>query len=100
MERLMTESLAEALATRTTEKVREVFNASWNTVLNEFVSTRKSNEALTNKLNVLTEKLGEQNQNLVEALAKLNATLNSIREQQRQASQILKKATEEMGLSE
>jgi hypothetical protein len=69
-------------------------------VLNEFVSTRKSNEALTLKLAVLTEKLGEQNKHLVEALNILDATLKTMHEQQTKAAQVLNGAMKEMGLSE
>lgn len=100
MERLVTESMADVLATRTSEKVKETFNAAWGAVISEFVNTQKSNATVTGKLEILEQTLNEQNKNILEALNLLIGEIKTTREQQHKASEILKVATKELGLSE
>jgi uncharacterized lipoprotein YmbA len=100
MQSLVNDAVAEALSQKIVEQVMTNFAEKWNLVLEELASTRKSNEQLHHTVEQLQAIYSDQTTILGNKLEKATLEMQKTRENNLKASEILKVATKELGLSE
>jgi hypothetical protein len=100
MQSLVNDAVAEALTQKIAEQLMTNFAEKWNLVLEELSSTRKSNEQLHRTVEQLQAIYNDQTTSLGNKLEKATLEMQKTRENNLKASEILKLATKELGMSE
>ena len=94
------EVTSDYLALAIAKEVAVQLQEKWDVVLSELVSTRKSNEHLTEKLGQVEAKFEMQAAAIVEQYQNMNLNIETTRENNRKAALTLKAAAKDLGLSE
>ncbi len=100
MERIVTDAFIEQLTKKISEDLARQLTAQWGIVINELANTRESSRSVTEKLAQFEIKFTDETADLRKAYLETVIALQNMRETNRKASEILKKASKDLGLSE
>lgn len=98
MERLVTDSVVEAVAAKVADKLKAQMLAQWGAVLTQLADTQESNRKLQSKLNVLEQAVQGQTSEIETLLDGLSTDLTQNRMSQRKAASVLNAAYNALGL--
>ena len=96
----MTDAFIAQLAKKITEDVTRQVNTQWGIVISELAKTRETSNRLAEQLDAFKATLNSQSAATTEQLSEVHSTVQLMRENNRKASEILRKASKELGLSE